>query len=93
MKKILIKLSITLIVFLGLVWLSQSSYTTETVIVREIYYNGIIVENFRGNQQHLKIPQILNTLIEIDTEYRVKHKKRVWESKPVIFKIERNDKN
>lgn len=35
----------------------------------------------------------LSTLIEIDTEYRVKHKKRVWESKPVIFKIERNDKN
>jgi|GEM_PF-4169378 len=66
--KILIKLSITILIFATIVWLSKSSYTSKSVIIKEIYNNEILVESVRGVEQYITIPQIITNLIDVNTE-------------------------
>lgn len=88
MKKKLIILSITIIIFIGIVWLSNTNVSSDNFIIKEISNSHIQVENSSGETKNITIPSITSKLLIVDKEYRISFEKKSWSKKLKLVKIE-----
>ncbi|CAM2768586.1 hypothetical protein PASE110613_00015 [Paenibacillus sediminis] len=75
MKKILISLLATVVVFIGIIWASETRYTAEVVTIKEINRGTIIIENLSGRERQIEIPKIITELIQKNEQYFISYKK------------------
>lgn len=87
MKKNILKIIITLVVFSVLVWSSRTTSTSSTVVIKEVGVNEIVVETSNQGNQVIKIHSTLQHLIFEDKRYYIKYTKKRW-GKPTLDYIE-----
>lgn len=87
MKKNIIKIVITLVIFSILVWSSNTTYTSSKVLIKEVGLNEIVVETSTQGNQVIKIHSTLQHLIFENKNYYIKYTKKRW-GKPTLDHIE-----
>ena len=78
MKKFTISFILTVIIFAGLVWASETRTTGEIVKIKEIYLGSILVKSSSGREIQIEIPKIISKLINREEEYFVSYSKKKW---------------
>jgi hypothetical protein len=85
-KKIIVKILITFMIFVLLVWSSKTTHTSAHVLIKEVSSNEIVIEWSEG-EFTMTIDSTLQNLIEEDREYFIKYKETRW-GKPKLKYIE-----
>ncbi|TVX93812.1 hypothetical protein [Paenibacillus agilis] len=78
MKKLFISLLGSTIVFIVIVWASETKSTGEVVRIKEINHGSILVENSSGIEKDVEIPKIITKLIIKNEEYYISYNKTRW---------------
>lgn len=86
-KKNFLKVIITVLVFIGLVSLSKTTYTSEIATIKEIKSTEIVIENRNGEIKSIKTPKIIMNLIDTEVEYSFDYIQKRW-GKPKLEMIE-----
>ncbi|RED59180.1 hypothetical protein [Cohnella lupini] len=86
LKKFLIVFTTTLIIFIGIVWSSQTALSGEIAVVKEIRPDEIVIQNLNGETKTIR-SKIVNKLIKVESEYFIQYNQRKW-GKPVLTGIE-----
>ena len=87
MKKVLIQLVITLMIFSLIVWSSKTTSTHSVVNVKEVSSNEIVVQDSNGENLSIKTPRIIEQLIFEDKDYVITYIQKRW-GKPELKRIE-----
>ena len=75
MKKIMISLMGTIIVFAGIVWASETRTTSEVVTIKGITNGTIKIVNLSGEEIKIGIPKIITKLIQENEQYFISYTK------------------
>jgi len=87
MRKILLKLAITAVIFGVFVWSSSTTSTSKTVTVKEVNSTDILVQIRDGENVVIKIPNIVQHLILENNNYKISYTQKRWGG-PKLKRIE-----
>ena len=75
-KRIVVSLIITGLLYVGLVWTFSSDYTGEVAIVQDIRSGEMTITNMSGRTRTVKIPKATSSLIIKGQEYFIQYEKK-----------------
>ncbi|MCR8843328.1 hypothetical protein NQ117_06500 [Paenibacillus sp. SC116] len=78
MKNLLISLLGSVVVFVAIVWASETKSAVEVVRIKEINHESILVENSSGIEKDIEIPKIITKLINRNEKYYISYSKKRW---------------
>ncbi|MFC5703211.1 hypothetical protein ACFPVX_18130 [Cohnella faecalis] len=78
MKKFIVSLLGTLVVFIAIVWTSKTTMTGEIVKIKEINNEKVTIENLNGRVAAIEAPKTILNLIAVDKQYYFEYKKYRW---------------